>query len=537
MMTKQCCGCGRKTTALTNTGALRPVFAEEVELVGDLTGTALMSRPRDFVLWRSGRTYYAAGRKLARVVGGGMAQSPRIQILAPDLLLSLNGRRPGPLPRWLSRGTDDTIAQLARSNAPHITAIEEEAISFLRSARDLYAELPLAVSWSGGKDSTVVSLLAQQAFPRERVVHIFADTTIELPCTSQYLSDFRAACPGTPFLVSLPSRDFLPLAREIGPPSHIQRWCCTTQKAAPLSNALRAIATDGWCLVISGLRRQESIRRQDYRRVIEDGKIGLQILANPIIDWSEFEVWTWTIISNAPVNSGYRYGLDRIGCAFCPDSSPWSYAVSRVMFPEYFAGWEDLLVEVARSAGVSDPAAYVSSGAWKSRRGGGIGSKGLPNAKLYEVRSRPCTLSDCATFYETAIEYDAAVLFELLKPFGSVKRNPLGPDLTEFGVSGRHGTFTVLAAPRGRYLRVIFDTPSTQRKLEGTIRLQVRKLQACVGCGGCASRCPAGAIVSVGNEYRIAEDRCHCCLACVRGLKAGCIAAHSLNAKAVETVG
>jgi len=263
------------------------VYSEEIRLIGELTGQTLMARPQDLVLWRSGRDYYAAGQKVARVVGGGWAERPTLATCNDGLLRRLQARKMGRPPAWLRREPIETRNLLAEANSAHLAYIEEEAIDFLRNIRAHYHALPLVVSWSGGKDSTVVSSLARRAFPGEGVLHVFADTTNELPCTYDYLDRFRGSDPTVPFLVGYPTRDFLELCREIGPPSRIQKWCCTSQKAAPLANVLRSVADGTSVLVVSGLRRSESARRQSYERVECDTKIGLEILLNPVLEWTD----------------------------------------------------------------------------------------------------------------------------------------------------------------------------------------------------------------------------------------------------------
>ena len=67
---------------------------------------------------------------------------------------------------------------------------EREAFDIIKLAyqgREHY--LPI-VSFSGGKDSTVVSIV-RRAFNNQSIVHVFGDTTLELPDTLQYISDFK----------------------------------------------------------------------------------------------------------------------------------------------------------------------------------------------------------------------------------------------------------------------------------------------------------------------------------------------------------
>lgn len=498
-----------------------------------LIGEPLMARPADLVLWRSGRVYYAGGRKVFSLSGGDYAHPPHLQVHDQELLSLLRGRRKGRRPEWLRRDSATTRELIADGNIVRLVRLEEEAVDFLHQVRESYPDLPLVVSWSGGKDSTVASMLAQRAFPTERIPHVFADTTIELPSTYEFLREFRRINPAIPLLVGLPARDFFELCREIGPPSRIQRWCCTTHKAAPLTDVLRAIARDRHILVVTGLRRFESASRKSYDRVARKHKIAIEVQLNPVADWSDSDVWLWHIVKAMPMNEAYAIGLDRVGCMHCPSAGDWTELVISARWRHQTDKWRQTLIELFAGWGVVDAAAYVDQGQWKGRSTGNVGSVHLGRALTYHIGITPCQDDPCAVTYELAPQFDLGMLFELLKPFGNVSRQ-VGPDIVgDYRVSGPNGSFALHALPHWGRIRVTFATAATRRQLEGAIRLQLRKLQACIGCSGCAALCPRGAIVGVGSAYHIVDERCSHCLACVRGLKAGCRAAHSLNSRGV----
>lgn len=498
-----------------------------------LTGESLMARPADFVLWRSGREYFAAGRKVCRLSGGSAFEPPRLTVHDADLMRLLRGKRPGRRPAWLRRDPEETVALVAEANSLRLAVLEEEAVAFLREVREQHPDLPLVVSWSGGKDSAVASELARRAFPDERITHVFADTTIELPSTYDYLRTFRKANPAIPFLIGAPARDFFELCREIGPPSRIQRWCCTTHKAAPLADVLRAVGGQGQVLCVTGVRSSESVRRQGYGRVSNLAKIGPQIQVNVIAGWSDLDVWLWQVAHGGKTNSGYLFGLDRVGCAHCPANATWSEMVMGGLYADLSAFWTSFLTEVFERADVADPSNYVSSGRWKGRATGNVGASRLPGGHVYDIETLPCQDDDCATSYELAVPFDLERLMELLRPFGDVSADLRRPEAGYYDVVGPWGTFGLRAIPYWQRIRVVFDSPTTRRRLEGTLRLQFRKLQACVGCGGCAALCPQDAIIAVGEAYRIVPDRCNHCLECARGLRAGCRAADSLHVRKV----
>ncbi|MBC7289513.1 MAG: phosphoadenosine phosphosulfate reductase family protein, partial [Armatimonadetes bacterium] len=288
----------------------------------------------------------------------------------------------------------------------------------------------------------------------------------------------------------------------------------------------------GKVLVVSGLRWAESKRRSGYRRVMHDTKVGPQILVNPIIDWSDFDVWLWTLSSGAPINEAYRYGLDRVGCAVCPDQAPWGAVLGSRIYESAYEQFQQVLLDTARLAGIDDPASYVASGAWRNRRGGGIGTAGLPGAEVYDVSLSVCPENDERVTYVLKRRISLTKLAELLKVFGSVSPRIIDGQFGYYTVFGPHGDFAVEAYAETGEIVLEFRDEATKRRLAGTLRAHFRKLQACVGCGGCAALCPTGAIVSVGERFHIGDHLCTHCLKCIRAVKAGCWAAHSVNRRA-----
>lgn len=74
------------------------------------------------------------------------------------------------------------------------------AYPFVREVYNKYPTRLQLVSFSGGKDSTAVSHLVRKALNNPSILHIFGDTTLELPKTYEYVEQFKEDNPMTPFL-------------------------------------------------------------------------------------------------------------------------------------------------------------------------------------------------------------------------------------------------------------------------------------------------------------------------------------------------
>lgn len=87
--------------------------------------------------------------------------------------------------------------------------------------------------------------------------------------------------------------------------------CCQVRKLEPLSRAFQGL--DAW---ICGLRQSQSITRNDMRMVEWDERHAL-LKVNPLIHWSEEQVWEYVKNNQVPYNKLHDKGYPSIGCEPC----------------------------------------------------------------------------------------------------------------------------------------------------------------------------------------------------------------------------
>lgn len=87
--------------------------------------------------------------------------------------------------------------------------------------------------------------------------------------------------------------------------------CCFVRKMEPLKRAFEGL--DVW---VCGLRKGQSPTRKDMKNIEWDEKNGL-IKVNPIIDWTEQQVWNYIRENNVPYNKLHDKGFPSIGCQPC----------------------------------------------------------------------------------------------------------------------------------------------------------------------------------------------------------------------------
>lgn len=99
------------------------------------------------------------------------------------------------------------------------------------------------------------------------------------------------------------------IKRKRMPPTRMKRYCCEFLKEANGSNRR----------VVTGVRQTESVKRSKRKMVEQCFKDKSKTYINPIIDWTEDDVWEF--LKPYPHCSLYDEGFKRLGCVGCPNSN------------------------------------------------------------------------------------------------------------------------------------------------------------------------------------------------------------------------
>jgi phosphoadenosine phosphosulfate reductase len=191
---------------------------------------------------------------------------------------------------------------------------------------------------SGGKDSSVIQELCIMAAVKCEFVH--NHTSVDNPETVYFIrrEKERIKALGHIFRVEFPrykngkQKTMWNLIPKNGLPTMVFRWCCKELKEYG--------GLGRYC--ITGVRWEESARRSNNRALHEisgktkDEKIILnndndmkrrlteicipkrKFVLNPIVDWTEADVWEFIKARNLPYNPLYDSGYKRVGCIGCP---------------------------------------------------------------------------------------------------------------------------------------------------------------------------------------------------------------------------
>ena len=87
--------------------------------------------------------------------------------------------------------------------------------------------------------------------------------------------------------------------------------CCQVRKLEPLQRAFRGL--EAW---ICGLRREQSVTRKEMQKIEWDEQHRM-LKINPLIDWTEEQVWNYIKNHHIPYNKLHDKGFPSIGCEPC----------------------------------------------------------------------------------------------------------------------------------------------------------------------------------------------------------------------------
>lgn len=176
------------------------------------------------------------------------------------------------------------------------------------------------LAFSGGKDSCCIKELANMAGVKYDA-H-YSVTTVDPPELVRFIKhqhpDVAWEKP------AMPMRKLI--AQHDTPPTRIKRYCCRVLKEGGGKGRV----------VVTGVRWAESARRKrqhgianvkrvvlnddndETRRMVENCYRTQKTMVNPIIDWSDDDVWEFIHERKLPYCSLYDEGWKRLGCVGCP---------------------------------------------------------------------------------------------------------------------------------------------------------------------------------------------------------------------------
>lgn len=512
--------CGKKGKAFTSDA--RPVFPEERLLLELMLGKPLAFL-HDNVWNGAGNKYFVNGERVSLVLGDFS------QFNIENIKMQLD--------EYADHNTynyfNEHLKVFLIANKQRYDYLLTEATQWIRNKAIGFDSSSMFVSFSGGKDSTVVSSLVTRALGRSDIIHIFGNTTLEFPSTIDYINRFKNANRHTPVLTAQnKEQDFFNLCESFGPPSRMLRWCCTIFKTGFIGEKIQKTFKDKTSVrTFYGIRRMESTSRSKYEREDNSPKISKQRVTSPIIDWTDYDIWLYILASRIDFNDAYRWGFTRVGCWCCPNNSKWSEFLTKIYMPELYAKFHNMLMQFAVKMGKDNPEEYISSGGWKARQGGA----GVELSKNVAVEFKPCATDSRSFNYSLNKPIDLS-LYEFFKPFGTLNFEMGNSRLGEVFVLNKKGSPILKIKGRlgTRDLRItILDTPIALKTrttdIESKIKCQITKYQLCVGCHACENACRLNAIrlIKKGDgdsdySYVIDAEKCIHCYECISHYPGGC---------------
>jgi len=545
----------------------RPVFWEELDLLGLNKMGWIYPHVKEPLLWACERRYFYKGEFVLEVKGGNVFDSPTViqqegfesLILSPVNMSSLREinedtmfiieheamdfinqqyRRYKNIRTVTENNPDIDFQKLAqhleeKTKEEHVV-VKEDCDSFdvmplskaeelgkapiLSSAIDIFV-----ASFSGGKDSQVVLDLMSRVIPPEDFVVIYSNTGYELPSSIELFSEteayYKAKYPNLRFYTAKNHEDVLNYWDKLGTPSRIHRWCCAIMKSAPLSRLLKEITGSDKqpkSLLFDGVRAEESVSRASRSRIGKNVKHNNMINARPIIEWSAIEVYLYLLLHDLPFNNAYRKGLSRVGCVICPYSSGWSEDLCGKLYPETIAPFIEKIRTDLNQNKVTGVDNYIKLGKWKVRAGG-----------RYNESSSSLNIISTAPTFVARITAPKENLFMWMRVLGSINlSHEENKTKGEINYRKHIYCFSVIDENNDLFLTIDNIDPKDVVFI-GHLKRVLYKATYCEHCEVCEVECPTGAL-SVLPIVNVNKDKCIHCLRCIEFHDKGCYVANSI---------
>lgn len=215
-----------------------------------------------------------------------------------------------------------------------LNEIEESSVSVVKAAMQTYTDCEKIILTSTGKDSMVVEHICNLAGFNSRSV--FNNTSLDVADTYR-LAKVRG------YEITSPDEGFYQYIKRLNYiPTRMSRGCCTVFKEGCYVQQYKNIPKQ---LIAMGMRNQESAARSGYGDIYHNPKWpGGWTGVLPIREWTDVDVWLYTLSRSLAINPKYRKGYQRVGCAIaCPYYTKTTWALDKYWYPKAYARWHKIL--------------------------------------------------------------------------------------------------------------------------------------------------------------------------------------------------
>ena len=409
------------------------------------------------------------------------------------------------------------------ANKTYILTLESKGISDIRSYIGNH-DLPLTISFSGGKDSLACYGLLSKA--SQKFSMIFIDTGLEFPETIHYVKDFSRK-ERKKLLIAAAGQAFWDNLDDFGPPAKDFRWCCKVCKLAPLTNLIEKQFPKG-TITVEGNRAFESFSRSTIRFVERNPFVPNQTILNPIKEWRAIDVWAYIWLRGLDYNPLYDEDFERIGCYLCPSCLESEWRNTSLIHPDLHNEWDNYLKQWAEECGSDDR--FVTYGFWrwkiippKMRRMAEEFRMSMPHIRSDTLELKwvkgvsPCLAGGHSAEGVLSVPHNREFgrVVEALRTVGKVRYSE------EYEIAlVRAGESTLKVFGGGQ----IVATGPTSEKAHSIFEAGAKALlraQLCTQCGICLRSCPTNAL-RLDNGLLVDEERCTSCGRCTEA----CVVAH-----------
>lgn len=261
---------------------------------------------------------------------------------------------------------------------------EQRAVQYLKTFEP--ESEPYYLCYSGGKDSDCIRILAELAGVKHDIVH--NHTTVDAPETVYYVRSI----PG--IKIEYPELTMWQLIiKKKMPPTRIARYCCEELKERGGKGRIK----------ITGVRWAESRNRKENSDIIkiigkptatkrEAGKRDISYretpkggivmnddnaetrrfvehcyrttstMTNPIVDWTDSDVWEFLHHYGCKSNPLYQCGKTRVGCIGCPLQNFIGMREDFSRYPKHRAAYVrafDKMIKEREDEGLTNDRAWV----------------------------------------------------------------------------------------------------------------------------------------------------------------------------------